>query len=676
MISARAERENNGYNAISMAKPLIGFIGQGFIGKNYADDFERRGYETVRYALEEPYRDNKDKIKDCDYVFIAVPTPTTPEGFSAHIVKEAISLVGKGKTAIVKSTIVPGTTKKFQEQFPDRTVVYSPEFLSEATAAHDAAHPYSNIVGITIDSAEQKAKAAEIHAILPTAPFSLTCTSTEAEIIKYTHNGSGYTQIVFFNLMYELAKQNGCDWDRVQRAIEADPLVCNRYARPVHKSGRGAAGHCFIKDVAAIRREYEKQFPSSSGVAVFDAMERKNIELLRSTGKDLDLLVDVYGANILEVPIEKIEVEKLRSIRGQMKILVCTEAIDRTDPLLGFFHRWLEEFARHAHRVHVICLGYGGGRLPGNVIEHSLGKESLPAGRQGRSMKRFLYRLVYSLRLLRYAWRNRHDYDTVLAHLSPEYLLVAGFMWRLLKKRVGFWYNDAAGGWRVRFAIALSDVVFYSNPDSFAARFSHARKIPMGVDTDMYAEDRLRQPGTLLFLGRISPAKNLDIIFKALSGMKNAPTINVFGTPGPGNAGYTGELKSQFSELEKRGGLTYRGSVSHNETPAVYGTHDIFIHAGSLRGFNKTLLEAMAAGDIIVTSDPSMRGVVDDRLFMKETTEAAVSKALQAALSLSDEERAEEREQVRAYVRREHSLSSVVPSMLEMLGRPGGETRS
>ena len=42
----------------------IGFIGQGFIGKSYADDLERRGHAVVRYALEEPYRKNKDKIQE------------------------------------------------------------------------------------------------------------------------------------------------------------------------------------------------------------------------------------------------------------------------------------------------------------------------------------------------------------------------------------------------------------------------------------------------------------------------------------------------------------------------------------------------------------------------------------------------------------------------------------
>ena len=55
-----------------MKKPNIGFIGQGWIGKHYADDFEKRGYKTVRYSLEEPYINNREKVKTCDIVFIAV----------------------------------------------------------------------------------------------------------------------------------------------------------------------------------------------------------------------------------------------------------------------------------------------------------------------------------------------------------------------------------------------------------------------------------------------------------------------------------------------------------------------------------------------------------------------------------------------------------------------------
>lgn len=153
-------------------RPLIGFIEQGFIGKNYADDFERRGYTTVRYALEEPYRDNKEKIKDCDIVFIAVPTPTTPEGFDDSIVQFALSLVGVGKIAVIKSTLLPGSTKKFQAAFPDRFILHSPEFLAEKTATHDAAHPNRNIIGMPEKTSEFEERAAQVLAALPPAEYS------------------------------------------------------------------------------------------------------------------------------------------------------------------------------------------------------------------------------------------------------------------------------------------------------------------------------------------------------------------------------------------------------------------------------------------------------------------------------------------------------------------------
>jgi len=283
---------------VSNTKPIIGFIGQGFIGKNYADDFELRGYTTVRYALEEPYRGNKEQIKDCDIVFIAVPTPTTPEGFDDSLVRGAIELVGEGKIAVVKSTIVPGTTKTFQTQYPNHIVFYSPEFLSEATAAEDAAHPFSNIVGATIDDEAHRVAAEQVHAVLPPAPYSLTCDSTEAELIKYAHNGSGYMEIIFFNLMYELAQKSGVNWAPIQEALQADPYIAHRYAKPIHKTGRGAGGHCFIKDFAALRGLYTEKVGDALGIEAFKAIEKKNIALLKGSGKDLDLLKGVYGENV------------------------------------------------------------------------------------------------------------------------------------------------------------------------------------------------------------------------------------------------------------------------------------------------------------------------------------------------------------------------------------------
>ena len=276
-------------------KPVIGFVGQGYVGKNYADDFEARGFTTIRYALEEPYRDNKDKIKNADIVFIAVPTPSTPRGFDLSIVDSALSLVGKGKTAVIKSTITPGSTRALQRKHKAISVLFCPEFLSVATAKHDVEHPFLNVVGMAEETPRYKRAAEEVLSILRKANDNFICMSDEAELVKYSHNISGYMQILTFNLVYELAEKLGANWSPIQRAVESDPLINNRYANPVHKGGRGAGGFCFIKDMAAFAQSYEKVVADTEGAALLAAAQKKNIALLTKSQKDLDLLSGVYG---------------------------------------------------------------------------------------------------------------------------------------------------------------------------------------------------------------------------------------------------------------------------------------------------------------------------------------------------------------------------------------------
>ncbi len=282
----------------------IGFIGQGFIGKNYADDFERRGLSVVRYALEEPYRQNKEKIAQCDIVFLAVPTPTTPEGFDDKIIRGVLPLVGKDKTVVIKSTTLPGTVKELQQEFPDIFVLHSPEFLAEKTAAHDAAQPNRNIIGIPVMSDVYKEKARAVLDILPHAPYELVADSNETELIKYAGNAFLYFKLLYANLFYDMAQSLGADYEVIRAAVGADPRIGPSHLGVIDSSGhagaiagRGAGGHCFIKDFAALRMMHETLSPQdTTGIALMRALEAKNSELLRTTGKDLDLLAAVYGA--------------------------------------------------------------------------------------------------------------------------------------------------------------------------------------------------------------------------------------------------------------------------------------------------------------------------------------------------------------------------------------------
>lgn len=276
--------------------PKLGFIGQGWVGRHCADSFEARGFSVVRYALEAPFVENKKEIPHCDIVFIAVPTPATPEGFDDRHVKDAVALVGEGKIAVIKSTIPPGTTRMLAGMYPGKFIIHIPEFLREAYARYDVDKPDRLIIGIPEQLPDYRAYADLLVQIHPTAKYTEVVSSEEAEFLKYAHNTLGYATIVFTNLLYELAQKHGVEWTMIKEFILNNPWYPSKYLDPVHKSGRGAGGSCFIKDFATFREVYEKDNPNDrEGIALLRAFEAKNNTLLRESGKDLSVLRGVYG---------------------------------------------------------------------------------------------------------------------------------------------------------------------------------------------------------------------------------------------------------------------------------------------------------------------------------------------------------------------------------------------
>lgn len=278
-----------------MKNKKIGFIGQGWIGKNYANDFEKRGFDVVRYSLEEPYKKNKNRIKSCDIVFVAVPTPTTPQGFCYKNITKVLPLIGKGKIVVIKSTILPYVVDRLQQRFPKLYIMHSPEFLTEATAAFDSANPARNIIGIAKQTKHYRERAKEVMDILPYAPYKLICSVAEASFIKYGGNNWFYFKVVYINMLYDLVKKYpNCEWEVIRDAMAADNRIGRTHLDPIHKSGRGAGGHCFIKDFEAMRMLYKDKVDDKLGNEIFEWLIDRNLKYLKDSNKDLDILKGVY----------------------------------------------------------------------------------------------------------------------------------------------------------------------------------------------------------------------------------------------------------------------------------------------------------------------------------------------------------------------------------------------
>ena len=276
----------------------VGFIGQGWVGKNCADNFEKRGYKTIRYSLEKKYIKNGNKIKSCSIVFIAVPTPTTTTGFDDSILRKVIKKVGKNNIAVIKSTVLPGTTESIQKENPDIYVLHSPEFLREKTAAYDVANPERNIMGIPKNNEKYKKIAKDVLAIMPKAGFELICEAKESELVKYANNSLLYLKVLHANLLYDLSLKLGCDWSNIKNSLAADARIGASHLDPVHFGGRGAGGDCFIKDFAALVKFYEREVDDKLGLDFLKSAENKNIALLVKSKKDADLLEKIYKRKV------------------------------------------------------------------------------------------------------------------------------------------------------------------------------------------------------------------------------------------------------------------------------------------------------------------------------------------------------------------------------------------
>ena len=228
----------------------IGVIGGGYVGGTVAKFYRDSGADVKVYDKFRPVDDLEQVLKQ-DYLFIAVPTNFDGKSIDLSNMENAMGNASRSqaKAVIIKSTVVPGTTDKFQKQYPKLKILFNPEFLTEATAFRDFNYPDRQIVGYTDKSFDM---AGEIMELLPLAPFSRIVPAAAAEMVKYFGNTWFSVKVVFANQMYDLAERLGIDYDLVADCVGADRRIGRSHLDVWHGGYRGYGGKCLPKDTRAL----------------------------------------------------------------------------------------------------------------------------------------------------------------------------------------------------------------------------------------------------------------------------------------------------------------------------------------------------------------------------------------------------------------------------------------
>ncbi len=107
-------------------------------------------------------------------------------------------------------------------------------------------------------------------------------------------------------------------------------------------------------------------------------------------------------------------------------------------------------------------------------------------------------------------------------------------------------------------------------------------------------------PVKLLFVGRVSPAKGLEYVMRALSEMDEPrPTLRIVGT-GP----ELSRLHQLADGLSLDSLVSFEGNLGHGDSlMEVYRTSDVFILPSVTEGIPKVIFEAMASGIPIIATE-------------------------------------------------------------------------
>ena len=231
----------------------IGIIGLGVVGQALYEGF-RDSHGLFVHDISKNTAIS-DVIDNCDLAYICVPTPTNRDTgvCDVSIVRSVLRSLPPGFSAVIKSTVVPGTTQSFHDEFPELKIACSPEFLRASSAKEDFMNQEILVVGThhrelagTIWDNHMESGILNGGKIFHVSP-------TQAEIVKYAKNTFYSMKVIFGNHFQLISSYFKEDWGPIKEILTAPQ---NRGIVDSHLEGLpgelGFGGACLPKDTEAI----------------------------------------------------------------------------------------------------------------------------------------------------------------------------------------------------------------------------------------------------------------------------------------------------------------------------------------------------------------------------------------------------------------------------------------
>lgn len=235
-----------------MTRYKVGVIGSGFVGEAQAYAFSPTADVRVYDIDTLRATHSKDEVDESDFIFVCVPTPMRKDGSQDTLfIENVFEIAVEGPIYIIKSTILPGTTRELQKKYPNLNIVFSPEFLTERSAKLDMMTQARIVIGA--DKKQHGSKVRELFEQRFMNKHIIETDSLTAELVKYMNNTFFATKVSIMNEFKLLADKLGANWEDALHGFASDGRVGDSHLHVPGPDGKlGYGGTCFPKDVNAL----------------------------------------------------------------------------------------------------------------------------------------------------------------------------------------------------------------------------------------------------------------------------------------------------------------------------------------------------------------------------------------------------------------------------------------
>ena len=258
----------------------IGIVGQGYVGTAVKEVFSKH-YQVDTYDLDKDkcsVNYLEDLAELTKLIFVCVPTPMKKDGscdtsIVEGVVKDINNVCGvrkyENKIIAIKSTIPPGTTNRLNKKYEHISVIFNPEFLTEANFIDDFKNQSRIIIG---GERPASTKLRQVYSLVFPNVKIVKTGSITAEMVKYFTNTFLATKVSFANEMKIICDKINIDYDKVvEYATYDERLGKSHWAVPGPDGKLGFGGSCFPKDLnALIDLCYEKSIKANTLFGVWE----------------------------------------------------------------------------------------------------------------------------------------------------------------------------------------------------------------------------------------------------------------------------------------------------------------------------------------------------------------------------------------------------------------------